>query len=189
MAKGTYIYLDRGILDHWTYNDKPFNRSMAWIDLLLLADHSTHTAMWRGKPTEFKRGDVNLSISQLAQRWGWSRDKARRFILQLEQDNMLRLKSTPYRTVITIVKYDIFQNKRTRDKARDNTTDRTADKATDHTYLSNNKGIIKEDKEKASPASENEELDRLYELLDNLPLDSEEYKQAFRRIGELEKDE
>ena len=154
MNKGTYIYLDRGILDHWTFKDKPFNKSMAWIDLLLIADHTTHTAIWRGKPTEFKRGDVNMSISALADRWGWSRDKARRFILQLEQDNMLRLKSTPYRTVITIVKYDIFQNKRTRDKARDNTTDRTADKATDRTYLSNNKGIIKEDKEREPAAAE-----------------------------------
>lgn len=189
MAKGTYIYLDRGILDHWTYNDKPFNRSMAWIDLLLLADHSTHTAMWRGKPTEFKRGDVNLSISQLAQRWGWTRDKARRFVSQLEQDNMVRANCTTNRTTITIVNYDNFQNKRTTNRATDHTTERTSNHATDHAHLINNKGIIKENKEKASPASENEELDRLYELLDNLPLDSEEYKQAFRRIGELEKDE
>lgn len=149
MSKGTYIYLDRGILEHWTYEDKPFNRSMAWIDLLLIADHTTHTSVWRGQMTEFKRGDVNRSISELASRWGWSRDKTRRFLLQLEQDNMVRIKSTPFRTVITIEKYGDFQNKRTADKAADKTTLRTPNKSTDKTYLINNKGIIKENKENA----------------------------------------
>lgn len=148
--KGTYIYLDRGILDHWTYKDKPFNRSMAWIDLLLIADHTTHTKLWRGKPTEFKRGDVNLSITELAKRWGWSRDRARRFISHLEQDNMVRINSTTYRTTLTIVKYDDFQIKRARDKATDKATKRTSDKATDKAYLSNDKGMQKEIKEKGA---------------------------------------
>lgn len=151
MNKGTYIYLDRGILEHWTYKDKPFNRSMAWIDMLLIADHTTHTKLWRGKPTEFKRGDVNLSITELAKRWGWSRDKARRFISHLEQDNMVRVNSTTYRTTITIVKYDDFQIKRARDKATDKATKRTSNKATGKAYLSNDKGMQKEIKVKDAP--------------------------------------
>lgn len=155
--KGTYIYLDRGILDHWTYKDKPFNRSMAWIDMLLIADHTTHTKLWRGKPTEFKRGDVNLSITELAKRWGWSRDKARRFISHLEQDNMVRVNSTTYRTTITIVKYDDFQIKRARDKATDKATKRTSDKTTDKTYLNNDKGMQKEIKGKGSSTTSDEE--------------------------------
>ena len=85
MKNKGYIYLDRKILDHWTYKDKPFNRGMAWIDLLLIADHTTHTDIWRGNPITYKRGDVNLSISELAKRWGWSRDKTRRFIKDLEK--------------------------------------------------------------------------------------------------------
>ena len=147
MAKGTYIYLDRGILDHWTYDDKPFNRSMAWIDLLLIADHTTHTSMWRGKPTEFKRGDVNLSISQLAERWGWSRGKTRRFILNLEMDGMVNIKRTSERTVITIVKYDDFQDKRTAKRTSNGTPKQTPSDTAVDTHLSNNKEIIKEYKE------------------------------------------
>lgn len=152
--KGTYIYLDRGILDHWTYKDKPFNRSMAWIDMLLIADHTTHTKLWRGKPTEFKRGDVNLSITELAKRWGWSRDKARRFISHLEQDNMVRVNSTTYRTTITIVKYDDFQIKRSRDKSTDKATKRTSNKSTDKAYLINDKETQKEIKESAPLVSD-----------------------------------
>ena len=151
MNKGTFIFLDRGILDHWTYKDKPFNKSMAWIDMLLLADYSTHTKLWRGKPTEFKRGDVNLSIKELANRWGWSRDKARRFISHLEQDNMVRINSTTHRTTITIVKYDDFQIRRTTNKATNKATKRTSNKATDKAYLIKDNENIKEIKESAAP--------------------------------------
>lgn len=153
--KGTYIYLDRGILDHWTYKDKPFNRSMAWIDMLLIADHTTHTKLWRGKPTEFKRGDVNLSITELAKRWGWSRGKARRFILSLEMDGMVNIKRTSERTVISIVKYGTFQDKRTPKRTPSDTPKRTSDDTTVGTHLSNDKGMQKEIKEKgAAPISD-----------------------------------
>ena len=148
-AKGTYILLDRGILNNWIYDDKPFNRSMAWIDLLLLAEHTTRKKMWRGQMTEFKRGDVNLSITELSKRWGWSREKTRRFISQLEADNMVHAKCTTNRTTITIVKYDDFQNRRTTDKATNKSTERTSDKTTDETHLINNKLITNNDKENA----------------------------------------
>lgn len=143
-GKGTYILLDRGILEHWLYADKPFNRSMAWIDLLLIATHTTQKRMWRGQQIETKRGDVNLSITELAKRWGWSRDKARRFILQLESDGMCTLKRTANRTVITIVKYDDFQNRRTVNKAVNKATDKSVDKSVDKTQINNVKECNKE---------------------------------------------
>jgi len=148
--KGTYIYLDRGILDHWTYRDKPFNKSMAWIDLLLIADHTTHVSIWRGKPTVFKRGDVNLSITELAKRWGWSRDRARRFISTLEQDGMVRTERTSNRTVITLIKYEDFQNRRTPNKTASKTSKCTPVNTPVNTHLINNKEMQKEIKEKGA---------------------------------------
>lgn len=154
----SYIYLDRKILKHWTYKSKPFNKSMAWIDLLLIADHTDHISLWRGKPTLFKRGDVNISILELSKRWGWSRDKTTRFLLQLERDNMIRINATTYRTTLTIVKYEDFQVKPATDKARDKTTDKArdkaTDKATDRTHLSNtsNAEVMQKDIDKPSPA-------------------------------------
>lgn len=178
--KGTYIYLDRGILDHWTYKDKPFNRSMAWIDMLLIADHTTHTKLWRGKPTAFKRGDVNLSITELAKRWGWSRGKARRFILSLEMDGMVNIKRTPERTVITIVKYGTFQDKRTPKRTPNDTPKRTSDGTTGGTHLINDKETQKEIKE-SGPAASDEALaakeDEESEFLDGfVPMTEEEWE-------------
>ena len=155
MSVNGYIYLDRKVMDNWVYKEKPFNKGMAWIDLLLLAEHTTHMDLWRGKPKEYKRGTVNRSIKWLCERWGWSRDKGRRFLRQLENNNMITINATTHDTTITIVNYDVFQNKRTTDKATDKTThkatNKATDKATDKTYQSNisnakeNKEIKKED--------------------------------------------
>ena len=150
MNKGTYIYLDRGILDHWTYKDKPFNRSMAWIDLLLIANHKTHTRFWRGKSIQFKRGDVNLSITELSKRWGWSRGKTRRFILSLKTDGMVTTKRTSDGTVITIVKYGTFQDKRPPKRTSNGTAHSTPDGTTGGTHTINDKETQKEIKEKGA---------------------------------------
>lgn len=162
MDKG-WILLHRSILDHWIYKTKRFSEFQAWIDLLLLAEHTTHKQMWRGKLTEFKRGDVCLSITRLAERWGWSRNKTRRFLNQLEEDEMIHLIGHQNRTVLTIVNYDNFQNartpKRTPKRTSDETPDRTSDETSDETYLKNKEIIIKEKKEKpsADPVQEEEE--------------------------------
>ena len=167
MAKGTYIYLDRGILEHWTYQDKPFNRSMAWIDLLLIANHKTHTQVWKGKTIQFKRGDVNLSISELSKRWGWSRGKTRRFISALEMDNMATTKRTSDGTVITLVNYGDFQDKRTSKRTSNDTTHSTPDGTTDGTQSINDKGMQKEIKEKPSAQSSEEETNEWFESLED----------------------
>ena len=138
-----YIYLDRSLCDHWLYSDKPFDKARAWIDLIFLAHHKTHTRMFHGKLKTYKRGDVDRSILSLADRWGWSRDKVRRFLHQLECDNMVQINATTNNTTITIVKYDDFQNKRTTNKTTDDTTDDT----TDNTHTRNDKGMKRNDKE------------------------------------------
>lgn len=146
-----YIYLDRSLCDHWLYADKPFDKARAWIDLIFLAHHKTHTRMFRGKPKTYKRGDVDRSISSLADRWGWSRQKVRRFLNQLVDDGMVQVNATTNDTTITIVKYGDFQNKRTTNDTTNDTTDvtteRTSDVTTDGTHTRNDKGMERNDKE------------------------------------------
>lgn len=106
----TWIKLYRQSLENDLYNIKPFDRFHAWIDLLLLAEFKTHKKLWRGKMTEFKRGDVNLSIEKLAIRWGWSRGKTVRFLNNLNDLEMISLNVHRNRTVITLVNWDLYQN-------------------------------------------------------------------------------
>ncbi len=152
-----YIYLDRSLCDHWIYADKPFDKARAWIDLIFLAHHKTHTRMYRGKLKTYKRGDVDRSISSLAKRWGWDRRKVRRFLDLLMADGMVQVNvtsngtadGTANGTTITIVKYDDFQNKRTTNGTANGTSNGTANGTSDGTHTRNDKerNEVKEERE------------------------------------------
>lgn len=152
-----WIKLYRSVMDNEFYMVKPFSKGQAWIDLLLLAEHETHKKMWRGNMVEFKRGDVCLSIKALAERWGWSRKKARHFLEQLEGMEMVHLNAHQSRTTITIVKWASFQDKGTTDGTpkgtSKDTTDGTLKDTTEGTYLKNTKKN-KRIKEAAQPTSD-----------------------------------
>lgn len=176
MDNNTWIKLNRSIQDHWLYEDKPFNKTMAWIDLILIADYKTQKKMWRGNQVTFKRGDVNKSISALAVRWGWSRGRVKRFLKMLETDNMIKINATTNRTTITLINYGVFQDKRSTDKSTVDTTEQTSDGTTGGTHLKN----IKKDKEnkkgasslpEEAPAPEEEEeeiTDEMFEAMEDI---------------------
>lgn len=108
MASG-WIKLDRKLLENEIWNVKPFSWGQAWVDLLLLANHADHVAIVRASIVNCKRGEVNRSQRQLAERWGWSTKKVRNFLRTLEGRGMVHTKVTTKETVITIEKYDVFQ--------------------------------------------------------------------------------
>ena len=104
-----WIKLDRAIQDNWLWEDKPFDKGKAWIDLLMLANWKDNKIPFKGEIVTCKRGDVNISITALAERWGWSRNRVRSFLLLLQHDNMVSTNVTTHRTTITIENYDKYQ--------------------------------------------------------------------------------
>lgn len=109
MKKG-WIKISRKIQEHWLWDEKPFSKGQAWIDLLMLANHETKKMAHKGEIITCERGTVNLSISFLAERWGWSRDKTRHFLKLLESDGMVTVNATTHRTTITIEKYALYND-------------------------------------------------------------------------------
>ncbi len=105
-----YVSIHREILDHWVWNDKPVSRGQAWVDLILMANYKSQQFSYKDQVIEGKRGTVHRSITYLAERWGWGRDKASRFLRQLEADGMIVLNATTHRTTITIVNYGKYQD-------------------------------------------------------------------------------
>lgn len=108
MANG-YIYLQRKIQDCWIWQNESFSRGQAWIDLLLLAEWKDRKKRIGNELVTIKRGSFHLSILILADRWKWSRNRVRRFLEILEEDNMITTERTPYGTTVTIVKYEDYQ--------------------------------------------------------------------------------
>ena len=108
VGKG-YVSIHREIMDHWIWQDKPVSKGQAWVDLILLANYKNEKFSYKDKVVEGKRGSVYRSITYLAERWGWGRDKATRFLHQLETDGMIKLEATTHQTTISIVNYEDYQ--------------------------------------------------------------------------------
>lgn len=111
-----YFKIDRSLFDHYLWDDKPFSKGQAWIDLIGLANFEDGKAIYRNKLVVCKRGTVNRSISFLANRWGWGREKTRNFLKLLESDNMISIEATTRRTTLTLVNYGKFQDVPTTDR-------------------------------------------------------------------------
>lgn len=110
-----WIKLSRNILKCYLWEEKPFSRAQAWIDLLLLANHKDNKVLLGNELIEVERGSFITSEVKLMQRWGWGKGKTRAFLLLLEKDGMIVKKSDRKKTTITIVNYSKFQDLQTTD--------------------------------------------------------------------------
>lgn len=169
MSSG-WIKLYRQLQDCWIWKrNEPFDKRSAWVDLLLLAMHNDKKMLIDNEIIVINRGSFMTSIVKLADRWTWSRGKVVRFLDVLESEQMLNTKRTPKGTLITIVKYDVFQGIENIDSTTvgttDDTTDGTTVDATDSTTVgtadgTQNKNIknIKNDKNVKNEKKEKKEV-------------------------------
>jgi len=104
-----YIKLHRQLQDCWIWKDEPFSKGQAWVDLLMLANHSENKMHFDGKIITVERGQFVTSVLKLSERWKWSRKKTTSFLKLLESDGMVTTKGTTKGTTVTIVNWDNFQ--------------------------------------------------------------------------------
>ena len=103
------FYIDRELLTDGLWTAEKFTRGQAFVDLIGLANHSPNVIIKRGIQVKLDRGDVGWSMVQLADRWGWSRDKVKRFFNQLESQQQIRQQKIPVFTKITLLNYNEMQ--------------------------------------------------------------------------------
>ena len=108
--KEGWILLHRKIQDCeiWS-NSQPFDMRSAWVDLLLLANHRDVEIIFDYKPMTIKRGQYLTSVRKLGERWSWSKNRVLKFLKLLESLQMIERQSNKQRTLLTIVKYEIYQ--------------------------------------------------------------------------------
>lgn len=126
MAGWQKVYRD--ITKHWLWEDKPFSRGQAFIDLLLMVNHQDKKILFNGDLVEVKRGSRITSLRQLGESWGWSRTKVKKFLEQLEKDEMITVKSDSKKTVVSIENYSVYQDSKNSDvtvKSHENDSEMT----------------------------------------------------------------
>lgn len=145
-----YIKLFRCIQDNELWQSEPFDRSRAWIDLLILANYKAGGFMLQGMHIKLARGEVGWSEKKLARRWKWSRGKVRRFIEHLKKEGQIEYRTVQadnrLKSLFTIINYEQYQG--------DGTSDGTSDGQAMDKRRDSNKKVKKEKKEKKTAYGE-----------------------------------
>ena len=102
-----YIKLYRDIRDHWIWQDSEYVK--AWIDLIMMMNHTDTQILFNKQLITVKRGSRVTSIRKLGKRWGWSRDRVKRFLDLLEDDGMIATVRDTQKTLVTVEKYGFYQ--------------------------------------------------------------------------------
>lgn len=121
-----WIKLSRAMSDNWLWQEKPFSKGQAWVDLLMFANHRPAKILIKGQMLGMDRGDQARSEVTLAETWGWSRGKVRRFLKTLENDSMIVQQTSNATSIITICNYKEYQDGGTPDDTADGTAGSTA---------------------------------------------------------------
>lgn len=127
MSQG-WIKLHRKITDSYFWSDKPFSRGQAYIDLILKANHKCAEIYIRNQLIKVDRGQSARSEVSLSKDWGWSRQKVRCFLAQLEQNGKIEHLKTHLTSVITLCNYEEYQGGGDCEKTSKWTTDDTTER-------------------------------------------------------------
>lgn len=103
-----WIKIYREIAQHWIFQDA--EKFKWWIDLLFMAAHEDYKTLINGNLVCLKRGQLSVSLSFLANKWGRSKEKVLNFLKLLESDNMITRNSDRKSTTITICNYESYQD-------------------------------------------------------------------------------
>lgn len=105
-----WICLYRQIMDSEDYFGERFDRTHAWIDLLLLASTRSRTFRKRGILVTLQEGDIAVSLNALAERWHWSKHTVLSYLKQLENALQIEIVRSHTINIIRIANWAKYQD-------------------------------------------------------------------------------
>lgn len=111
-----WVSIHRQIQENWLWEDKPFSYGQAWVDLIMMANHTDKKVVLGKEIIKVKAGSFITSELKLMERWGWGKTRVRTFLDLLQKDEMIVKKVNRKRTTICIVNYSTFQDTQTTNK-------------------------------------------------------------------------
>ena len=115
-----WFKVSRNIFESKMWNEKPFDRSHAWLDMVGNANYKDGTIFIRGNEVEIKRGQLAWSIRFMSDRWGHTQKWIEKFLKSLKRDTQITIQKTYPISLISIINYEKYQSEtRKRDTQRD----------------------------------------------------------------------
>lgn len=105
-----WIKLYRQLQECPIWYGERFSKGQAWVDLLMLANHSDKKIVFNGEFITIQRGQYLTSMIKLSEKWKWNRKTVSSFLKFLENDKMITKVTDNTKTLITIVNYGIYQS-------------------------------------------------------------------------------
>jgi len=105
-----FALIHRKIKESPIWFSKPYSKGQAWIDIILEANWKDNIWLVGNTNIPVKRGQFVTSILRLSDRFGWSEKKLSNFFNYLESEQMILQERKNKFTLITICKYDDYQD-------------------------------------------------------------------------------
>lgn len=172
----SYIKLNRGITEWEWFTDD--NMLKLWIYLLVNAQYQDG----RFKGIDVKRGQVIVGRKKLAERLGMTEQRVRNCLNRLKSTNEITIKTTNKYSLITIVKYDIYQGESEENNQQNNqqaNQQQTNNKPTKNQQRTTVKEIKKDKKLRNKEVISNKDT----EVFDTSP----EFNKALKDFEEMRK--
>lgn len=89
-------------------SEEPFDRRSAFIDLLVMTSDIEQIAHPGRTRCKVNRGQIAISLRELAERWNWSKGRVSGFLDFIERLGWIKKESNNQYTLITVVDYDQY---------------------------------------------------------------------------------
>lgn len=186
-----WVILHRKICENELWLQKPFSKGQAWIDLFLNANHTKGGFWVRGKFIDIERGQIGWSEITMSKRWGWSKNKTRRYLKWLETEHQIEQQKNSFTTIVTVLKYDEYQNMTER-----RNTKRYTKKTPNDTQTTNDNKELTNDKQIRATLKDKFETDKYpkenyvkilneYQRLKGVRLQGQEYLPPMKVIKQM----
>lgn len=109
MSERGVFAVDRGIWGHPSFANETLTEREAWMWLIANAAFKAHTRRIGSTEVPLVPGQAAASGRFMAEQWGWSEPRVRRFLKRLKADAMIDAATDAGITVITICNYSKYQ--------------------------------------------------------------------------------
>ena len=108
--KGNWIKVSRDLLEQPFWNEKPFSKGQAWIDILLSVHWKNGYVRVGNRKRKVYPGQLWITYQDLADRWGWSKSAVNRFLHELVETDRATLNGTAFGTLLTLKNWALYQH-------------------------------------------------------------------------------
>lgn len=104
------VNISRDIWRDTAFKTEPFTEREAFIWIIMEASYKPRQKRVANVSVDLERGQLATSVRFMCEAWNWSKSRVDRFLKRLEKRDMIGTDSGTGVNVITVCKYDDYQN-------------------------------------------------------------------------------